>query len=368
MNDRTITERSVVIATSSSDIDELIQAFSAWGGHSEYHWDTQTPDKSLEEFREILDSAQRAIVNVEKPYEKSIRQIASTAKKKGFQVRTLDPEWGEIVQILEPPFVIEPMALDKRKDHGPFDIIGDIHGCALELMDLLVDLGHAQPGWEDASEDQWHTYLIEHPEGRKTILLGDLVDRGPKNLTAMRIARGLEAFGGLRVLGNHDAKVGKWLNGRNVSMGPHQEPTMDEFAHMNAEERSEWGNWMLDTQGHYLLDQGRLVVAHAGMDEENLGRDTSGAHSMALYGKPSPCGGTDEDGFPLSEDWALQYAGEPVVVHGHVVYDDPRETNGKVIAVDTGCVFGGRLTAYRWPEREYASVDARREWWERRQK
>tara|TARA_B100000929_G_scaffold30913_1_gene22555 strand:+ start:155 stop:1261 length:1107 start_codon:yes stop_codon:yes gene_type:complete len=368
MNDRTIIERSVVIATPSTPINALAAAFAPWGGHHEYDWDTQKPDQSLEQLREILDIAPRAIVTIAKPYEKSIRQIASTAKKKGFQVLTLDPEWSEIARLAKEPFEIIPMALDRRHDNGPFDIIGDVHGCALELMDILVEMGHAKEGWEEAPESEWSDYLIEHSEGRKTILLGDLVDRGPMNLATMHIARRLEELGGLRVLGNHDAKVGKWLNGRDVSMGPHQQPTMDEFKHMSAEDRAAWGNWMLDTQAHYLLDEGRLVVAHAGMDEANLGRDTGGAQSMALYGKPSKCGGTDEDGFPLSDDWALEYAGEPVVVHGHVVYDDPRETNGKVVAVDTGCVFGGRLTAYRWPERAYVSVKARREWWERRRK
>ena len=124
---------------------------------------------------------------------------------------------------------------------------------------------------------------------------------------------------------------------------------------------------MLDAEGHYILDQGKLIVAHAGMDEENAGRKTDGAYSMALYGKPLPDGETDADGYPIALDWAVDYKGEATVVHGHIVYDQPRITNDKVIAIDTGCVFGGTLTALMWPEREFVTVPARKEWWTRRQ-
>jgi protein phosphatase len=185
------------------------------------------------------------------------------------------------------------------------------------------------------------------------------------NLETMRMARALEELGGLRVLGNHDAKIGKWLMGRDVRVGPHQESTIREFDSIGAEERAEWGAWMLDAEGHYLLDDGRLAVAHAGIDEENQGRVTGGAMSFALYGKPDPENRLDEEGYPIAEDWAATYGGDATVVHGHIVHDAPREMNN-VIAIDTGCVFGGDLTALRWPERTYERVPARQEWWKRR--
>lgn len=380
MTDRTIIERSVVIVSCEgpTGIQEAVaEAFLPWGGHVTVDWKVSNHKQSLEDLQAALDGTGRALVRVDRPraknikdaihaQEKAVRQIVSTSTKKGYEAYVSDDEWTQFAKMLPMPIRVSAMPLDRREDVGPFDIIGDVHGCALELMDLLVLLGHARHGWEDSASEKWDDYLIAHASGRKTILLGDLVDRGPQNLASMRIAKRLEELGGLRVLGNHDAKVGKWLNGRDVKMGPHQEPTMREFDGMTSEDRATWGSWMLDARAHYILDHGQLVVAHAGMDEENLGRETGGAHSMALYGKPSKCGGLDEDGFPLSEDWALDYQGEAVIVHGHVVHDEPRETNGKVIAVDTGCVFGGNLTAYQWPERSYVAVPARREWCKRR--
>lgn len=366
MTTTTPCERSVVISTQpGSARDAAKTAMTAWGAVREMAWDTNTPDACLQELTAILDAEHRVLVTIERPYEKSIKAIASRAKKKGFYAYTLEEEWAHIAPRIAEGANFIPMPLDRQHDEGPFDLIGDVHGCALELADLLDKLGYMEDGWEELDPNSLHTRLRAHPEGRKTALLGDLVDRGPMNLAVMLMARRLEELGGMRVLGNHDAKIGKWLNGRDVKVGPHQQPTLDEFAHMNAEERAEWGAWMLAAEGHYILDRGNLVIAHAGIDEEHQGRMTGGAQSFALYGKPSRCGGVDEDGYPMSDDWAEDYAGKATVVHGHIVYDTPREKNN-VIAIDTGCVFGGDLTALSWPEMTYTKVPARKEWWTRK--
>ena len=359
-------ERSVVISAQPGTTRQaVLDSMREWSDPVIFEWDANTPDRSLEILGEMLDRHPRLMVTLPRAYEKSVRAIASRARKKGYVPYVLDEEWEACAERIATPCVFDRMDLDRRDDHGPFDLIGDIHGCALELGDILEELGHIDAEWRSVPPEEFHQHIRKHPEGRKTVLLGDLVDRGPMNLAVMLMARRLEDLGGLRVLGNHDAKIGKWLMGRDVKVGPHQQPTLDEFEGMTAQERAAWGEWMLAAQPHYLLDGGSLVVAHAGIDEDNQGRMTGGATSFALYGKPSECGGVDEDGYPIAHDWAEEYAGQATVVHGHVVHEEPRELNN-VIAIDTGCVFGGDLTALRWPEREYVQVTARKEWWERR--
>jgi protein phosphatase len=107
---------------------------------------------------------------------------------------------------------------------------------------------------------------------------------------------------------------------------------------------------------HYLLDGGALVAAHAGMKESLQGRDSRRVRDFALYGDAT--GTLDEQGLPVRRDWAAHYHGAAMVVYGHTPVAEP-EWRNRTINVDTGCVFGGRLTALRWPERELVSVPAR---------
>lgn len=158
------------------------------------------------------------------------------------------------------------------------------------------------------------------------------------------------------MLGNHDEKLSRWLEGRQVRIAAGLAGTISEMETLSAEERAEIGAWISSAQTHLLLDGGDLVVAHAGLAERHHGRHTNSARSFALYGDAT--GLLDDDGTPIAVDWALEYEGAATVVHGHVVYREPRIVD-KVVAVDTGCVFGGRLTAYRWPERDFVSVPAR---------
>jgi protein phosphatase len=108
---------------------------------------------------------------------------------------------------------------------------------------------------------------------------------------------------------------------------------------------------------HYVFDRGRLVVAHAGMRRELQGRESRRVRDFALYGETK--GETDEFGLPVRYQWAARYRGGPMVVYGHTPVVEPEWLNG-TINIDTGCVFGGRLTALRYPERELVSVRARR--------
>ena len=108
---------------------------------------------------------------------------------------------------------------------------------------------------------------------------------------------------------------------------------------------------------HYVLDDGKLVVAHAGMKEEMQGRGSGKVRDFALYGETT--GETDEFGLPVRFDWASEYRGQAMVVYGHTPVPEPDWLN-RTVNIDTGCVFGGKLTALRYPEKEFVSVPAAR--------
>ena len=103
------------------------------------------------------------------------------------------------------------------------------------------------------------------------------------------------------------------------------------------------------------LDDGKLVVAHAGMKEEMQGRGSGKVRDFALYGETT--GETDEFGLPVRYNWAAEYRGKAMVVYGHTPVPEPEWLN-RTINIDTGCVFGGKLTALRYPEKELVSVPA----------
>jgi diadenosine tetraphosphatase ApaH/serine/threonine PP2A family protein phosphatase len=108
---------------------------------------------------------------------------------------------------------------------------------------------------------------------------------------------------------------------------------------------------------HYVFDDGRLVVAHAGLREEMQGQDSNAVRAFCLYGDTT--GETDEFGLPVRNNWANEYRGQAKVVYGHTPVYEPKWLN-RTIDIDTGCVFGGRLTALRYPEEELVSVKARK--------
>ena len=96
------------------------------------------------------------------------------------------------------------------------------------------------------------------------------------------------------------------------------------------------------------------------MPERYQGRGSRRVREFALYGETT--GETDEFGLPVRGAWALDYRGPATVVYGHTPVPEPEWLNN-TINIDTGCVFGGELTALRWPERELVSVPAAREYY-----
>ncbi|MGW0535189.1 polynucleotide kinase-phosphatase [Streptomyces sp. NPDC003032] len=230
---------------------------------------------------------------------------------------------------------------------GPFDIIGDIHGCASELESLLGKLGYVDG---------------RHPEGRTAVFVGDLVDRGPDTPGVLRRVMAMVAAGtALCVPGNHENKLGRHLKGRRVQHTHGLAETIEQLARESDEFRAEVREFVDGLVSHYVLDGGKLVVCHAGLPEKYHGRTSGRVRSHALYGDTT--GETDEFGLPVRYPWAEDYRGKAAVVYGHTPVPTASWLNN-TICLDTGAVFGGKLTALRWPERELVDVPAERVWYE----
>lgn len=278
-------------------------------------------------------------------------------------LKTLKREGFTHVYVLSTPEEVEnavverqPLWTDRRGDHGPFDIIGDVHGCADELEQLLHVLGYEKTAGAEGES------VYAHPQGRKAVFLGDLVDRGPRTLDTVRIVRGMVKAGtALCVPGNHDMKLLRKLRGKDVQISHGLERTLAEIDALPEAVCGPFVRDMIDffdgLISHYVLDDGRLVVAHAGLKEEMQGRGSRKVRDFALYGETT--GETDAFGLPVRHNWAADYRGRAMVVYGHTPVPEPEWLN-RTINIDTGCVFGGKLTALRYPERELVAVPAAR--------
>ncbi|MFF0758578.1 polynucleotide kinase-phosphatase [Streptomyces sp. NPDC003737] len=230
---------------------------------------------------------------------------------------------------------------------GPFDIIGDVHGCSSELEALLGKLGYVDGA---------------HPQGRTAVFLGDLVDRGPDSPGVLRRVMSMVASGNaLCVPGNHENKYGRFLRGRNVRHTHGLAETIEQMEGESEEFKQRVREFIDGLVSHYVLDGGRLVVCHAGLPERYQGRTSGRVRSHALYGDTT--GETDEFGLPVRYPWAEEYRGRAAVVYGHTPVPQASWLNN-TICLDTGAVFGGSLTALRWPERELVDVPAERVWYE----
>ncbi|MFR9795033.1 polynucleotide kinase-phosphatase [Streptomyces sp. MS06] len=230
---------------------------------------------------------------------------------------------------------------------GPFDIIGDVHGCSAELESLLGKLGYVDG---------------VHPDGRTAVFVGDLVDRGPDSPGVLRRVMAMVAAGdALCVPGNHENKFGRYLKGRKVTQTHGLAETVAQMGQESEEFRRQVREFIDGLVSHYVLDGGRLVVCHAGLPEKYHGRTSGRVRSHALYGDTT--GETDEFGLPVRYPWAEDYRGRAAVVYGHTPVPEAAWLNN-TLCLDTGAVFGGRLTALRWPERELVDVPAARVWYE----
>lgn len=227
-------------------------------------------------------------------------------------------------------------------------MIGDIHGCYEEFVALTDKLGYL-----------WTNGFPEHPDKRQLAFVGDLTDRGPESMKVIEIVYKLviEKKQAHYTPGNHCDKLYRFFLGRNVQIKHGLETTVAEYETLSSKEQAR-------IQSHFMklfekaplylqLDNGNLVIAHAGIRHDYIGKTSNKVKTFVLYGDIT--GETNPDGTPVRRDWAKEYKGDRWIVYGHTPVDQPRKIN-KTWNIDTGCVFGGMLTALRYPEMEPVSV------------
>jgi protein phosphatase len=262
-----------------------------------------------------------------------------------------------VSEIENATIVRERLLNDFRDQTGPFDVIGDVHGCRAELETLLTDLGYVL-----ARDADGRPVDAAHPDGRRVVFVGDLVDRGPDSPGVLRLVMGMVGAGhAFAVPGNHENKLVRALRGADVQRTHGLAETLAQLDEETPEFRAEVLEFCYELVSHLVLDDGRLVVAHAGLKEAYHGRASGRVRSFALYGDTT--GETDEFGLPVRYPWANDYRGRAMVLYGHTPTPEPEWVNN-TMCLDTGCVFGGKLTALRYPEKEIVSVPAEQVWYE----
>lgn len=279
---------------------------------------------------------------------RELKRSISRLQKEGFRrVFILNsPEEADAVEIIR-----AKLWSNKQEEHGPFDLIGDIHGCYDELCSLFTQLNY--------QVDQ-KNHMALPPPGRKAIFLGDLCDRGPQNVAVLRLVMQMvEAGHALCVPGNHEVKLLRQLRGANVQMAHGLEITVNQLAQESDAFRERVSCFIDGLISHYVLDNGKLVAAHGGIKEKYQGRSSGRVRSFCLYGDTT--GETDEFGLPVRLPWADEYRGKALVVYGHTPSLQTQRVNN-TICIDTGCVFGGKLTAYQYPEHQLVQVPALRQY------
>jgi polynucleotide kinase-phosphatase len=287
--------------------------------------------------------------NQSQQLKRSLRGLKQEGFRHVYVLRSVE-EIDGVVEITR-----EKLYNDRRDQSGPFDIIGDIHGCFVELHELLEKLGYTI---EEVEPDPTNFgFAVTTPEGRKAVFVGDLVDRGPNSPGVLRLVMSMVNSGAaMCVPGNHEFKLQKYLRGKNVQLKHGLEVTVQQLESETDEFKNAVAEFIYGLISHYVFDDGKLVVAHAGLKEEMQGRGSGAVRSFCMYGETT--GETDEFGLPVRYNWAKEYRGKAKVVYGHSPVPEAEWLN-RTIDIDTGCVFGGKLTALRYPEEEIVSVAAK---------
>ncbi len=315
----------------------------------------------------VLDLPQRVCEdrNVERPdrdfgnhvirqQKQQLKRSIKGLKYEGFRkihILKSQEEVDEITKIRR-----EKLYNDKKEIKGPFDIIGDIHGCYDEAIDLLKKLDYTIKEATDNGKN--FGINVSHPENRQVIFLGDLIDRGPNSPAVLKLVMSMvHSKVAWCVPGNHDLKLQKNLKGKNVIMKHGLAETIEQLEKEVPKFINEVKEFLYSLISHYVFDNGRLVVSHAGLKEEMQGRGSGAVRAFCLYGETT--GEIDEFGLPVRYNWASEYRGKAKVVYGHTPVPEAEWFN-KTMDIDTGCVFGGKLTALRYPEEELVSVQAKK--------
>ena len=280
---------------------------------------------------------------------KSIKWLREEGFRQVYIIKTLE-EVDSVSEIRK-----EKLYNNKKDEAGPFDIIGDVHGCFDELKELLLKLGYSINQAEETEIN--FGFNVNPPENRKAIFLGDLVDRGPDSPNVLRLVMSMVNSGiAYCVPGNHDLKLQKYLSGKSVQLKHGLEETVKQLETETSQFKSLIEKFLYSLISHYVFDNAKLVVAHAGVKEDMQGRGSGAVRSFCMYGETT--GEIDEFGLPVRYNWANEYRGKAKVVYGHTPVPETEWLN-RTINIDTGCVFGGKLTALRYPEEELVFVQAK---------
>ena len=203
-------------------------------------------------------------------------------------------------------------------------VVGDLHGCYDELLDLLDKVSFG-------SED-------------RLICVGDLITKGPKNREVLDRFMTDPQF--TAVLGNHDLALRRRWNGEKFKLKPSQKPTHKDL-------KKEKDRYLpLLNQLPFSIDLGTHLVVHAGLRPgiEFCSQTTEDMTELRTLG--------EDRASRKGTAWYDVYDGEKIVLFGHWPATEPRRGK-KAIGLDTGCVYGGQLTAYIVETRELTSVPAR---------
>lgn len=237
------------------------------------------------------------------------------------------------------------------------DIIGDIHGCYEEMIQLLEQLGYEKNAQE----------LYVHPEGRKFLSLGDIMSRGPESLKTMSFfLRHVKEKLAYMIDSNHGWKIARWLEGKNVTLNHGDELVAREFEqyeHLDDIDRlkEELKEFLLKAPSHYVLTKNgipTLVCTHAGIKDEFIGKQSDDISDYCRYGDHE---GVDDTGRPIRKDWTIHHKTSILIVWGHDPKPKPLVINN-TINIDQGVVFGGELTAFRYPEKKFVAVQAKEDY------
>jgi diadenosine tetraphosphatase ApaH/serine/threonine PP2A family protein phosphatase len=213
---------------------------------------------------------------------------------------------------------------------GRLIAIGDVHGCHLELADLIARL---ELGRDD-----------------RLVLLGDLVNRGPDSCKVLDLARANKA---IALLGNHELRLLKYR--RTGDRKYVKEHDLDTFSRLRAQD---WA-YLESMPLTYEEPELNTVFVHGGfLPTEPWQRQPPEVVTRIQVVDPEghPAKRSAAPGSPL---WADLWNGPPFVIYGHT----PRPEIYKLkwsVGIDTACVLGGHLTACILPEKRFVQVKARR--------
>ena len=242
-----------------------------------------------------------------------------------------------------------------------YDIIGDVHGCLDELLELMEKLGYDCDGGHGRGE-------------RKLVFVGDLVDRGPSSDGVLELLMRLREQGrAIVLLGNHDEKLKRYLQGKQVRVGHMLAGTLAQLEPRGKAFMQQVCDFLSELPYRYadedlLVVHGAVYPGSATIGSLSFAEQSKRDREWALYGQ---VGGTDTiSGYPIRlQDWARGYSGSHnTIVRGHSVVAEVETivspSGTRIYNVDTGCSFGGYLSALRYPEHEVVQVKARKVYYE----